>query len=46
MESVESAVRTILALDGFEWDFKKENPTGQSGFPVEYPGRELNPYNL
>ena len=36
----------ILALKGFERDFKKENPTGESGFPAEYPGRDLNPHNL
>jgi DNA invertase Pin-like site-specific DNA recombinase len=35
----------ILALKGFERDFKKEKPDGQPGFPTEYPGRELNPYS-
>ena len=34
----------ILALKGFERDFKKENPTGESGFPVEYQRRESNPH--
>ena len=27
----------ILALKGFEADFKTENPTAKSGFPILYP---------
>lgn len=32
----------ILALRGFEQDFKKKNPTGGSGFPVLYLRWESN----
>ena len=36
----------ILALKGFEKDFKKKNPTGESGFPVEYLRPESNRHAL
>ena len=36
----------ILALRGFERDFKKENPTGESDFPIEYQKWESNPHTL
>jgi hypothetical protein len=36
----------ILALKGFEKDFKKENPTEKSGFPVLYLRPESNRHTL
>ena len=36
----------ILALKGFERDFKKEKPDGQPGFPTEYQRWESNPHSL
>jgi site-specific DNA recombinase len=34
----------ILALKGFQQDFKKEKPDGQPGFPTEYQRWESNPH--
>ena len=36
----------ILALKGFERDFKKKKPNGQSGFPTEYLRPESNRHTL
>ena len=36
----------ILALKGFELDFKKGKPDGQPGFPTEYRRRDSNPHVL
>lgn len=36
----------ILALNGFDWDFKKGKPDGQSGFPTEYLRPESNRHTL
>ena len=36
----------ILALKGFETDFKTENPTAKSGFPILYLRPESNRHAL